>query len=1083
MENKIQRLLIVLCWLNMLAILCVANSTAHAQKIGKLFIERINIGGLHYTDDNGREWLPDQDYSPGSYGSVGYIYTAQSNDLVKFTANSKLYQTAGQSMAAYKIDVPIGHYKIYLHFTEFHFEENNKRVMDVKIEGKTVLRNLDIHSQAGHDAPLTYMFATKDLNCPVTDGIIDIEFIPKKDETIVSAIEVLQDAQKIECVPPHADFGMNETSVTTQIYNFDIKPLNWSIAPTSVPAWLSISPMQGSLGPGEGKLVSLTAKRPGVTGLQKATLRITGQGFKSELAVRICAEGPSRLKLVQSSLDFGTSERSLPLLIENSGGSPLAWSIEPPLNANCVTRIFPQQGTLEAGGLDYINISIDRKTLAAGLHRAALKLNSGGGAQAVDVRLNVPATSVRHIFVDDDATGAGTGGSWEDAFNNIAEAIESIAPTLRGKSAEIWVAEGTYYEHDILVKQGVQLYGGFRGDESYREERRNPLMYPSIIDGQRQSGCLECEHRTVVDGFTIRNGRVWKGGDGNGAGILAHDVDVKITNNVFYNNIVSWAGAAIFIEGYEFSKNVRGFSPLIEHNLIINNRATYCAAGIEIRGSQAVIRNNTIANNFGHGLEIQVYLGPLKNLILGDFDNNIVIGNRRNMRSNIWAAARKCTDYSFVEDKWHLGGNFPPYTHGKGNIFAEETGTRPNFIDPMNGDYHLMAGSPCIDVGNPQTERDADQTPADIGAFAFNQTRSELVAAPLSLDFGTWQIEKSILLKCYGAGTVNWAARTQADVDWISAVEPASGKLENGDQVQISIGISRAGLDDGRYSGTIALMTETQSLEVPVEMLVNTLKPEINISTKSIDLTTPMGDVPPEAEPIAIANVGPGQFAWRASVLPAKNQANWIRLLKNNGLDGEDLEFDLSTGGLRYGDHRQIIRIQSDDAVNNPVLIPVTLRLTPPKFLLRVEAESNPMLPKAGWTVSEIDGDQCIQAAKEEVAEPNALQQLDYEFTVPEGVDFIYIFAEFDANDAKYGNSYWIKINGYDLCNWNYLHVYGSGWQRSWIYNEHFDKNKQHQFTVVQGKNTLNLFPREAGGFINFFVITNDPKFDIYEYY
>ncbi len=40
----------------------------------------------------------------------------------------------------------------------------------------------------------------------------------------------------------------------------------------------------------------------------------------------------------------------------------------------------------------------------------------------------------------------------------------------------------------------------------------------------------------------------------------------------------------------------------------------------------------------------------------------------------------------------------------------------------MLGDYHLQAGSPCIDAGDPNSPLDPDSTVADIGAFCFNQT-------------------------------------------------------------------------------------------------------------------------------------------------------------------------------------------------------------------------------------------------------------------------------------------------------------------------------------------------------------------------
>ncbi|GEM_PF-3481032 len=63
---------------------------------------------------------------------------------------------------------------------------------------------------------------------------------------------------------------------------------------------------------------------------------------------------------------------------------------------------------------------------------------------------------------------------------------------------------------------------------------------------------------------------------------------------------------------------------------------------------------------------------------------------------------------------------------GTGNITDA-----PMFASVSSGDYHLTAGSPCIDAGDPSSPADPDGTIADMGALFFNQAGVSESAEPL----------------------------------------------------------------------------------------------------------------------------------------------------------------------------------------------------------------------------------------------------------------------------------------------------------------------------------------------------------------
>lgn len=99
--------------------------------------------------------------------------------------------------------------------------------------------------------------------------------------------------------------------------------------------------------------------------------------------------------------------------------------------------------------------------------------------------------------------GTGDGSSWNNAMDDIQKAINDLAEDANGMKGEVWVAEGTYEIKNriaeaqnaptsLLMKDGISVYGSFRGDETSRAQRlaestdlKEPWRWhnPSIIKG------------------------------------------------------------------------------------------------------------------------------------------------------------------------------------------------------------------------------------------------------------------------------------------------------------------------------------------------------------------------------------------------------------------------------------------------------------------------------------------------------------------------------------------------------------------------------------------------------------------------
>jgi hypothetical protein len=126
-----------------------------------------------------------------------------------------------------------------------------------------------------------------------------------------------------------------------------------------------------------------------------------------------------------------------------------------------------------------------------------------------------------------------------------------------------------------------------------------------------------------------------------------------------------------------------------------------------IDGYTPTFINNTIANNSIYGPYTSLGGGIFVDFGTCQGKNNIVYGN---------SAASGPNTYGNVSFTYSLS---VPQLSGTGNITGD-----PLFVNAAGWDFHLQAGSPCIDAGDPGSPLDPDSTRADIGAYYFDQSGS-----------------------------------------------------------------------------------------------------------------------------------------------------------------------------------------------------------------------------------------------------------------------------------------------------------------------------------------------------------------------
>jgi len=203
----------------------------------------------------------------------------------------------------------------------------------------------------------------------------------------------------------------------------------------------------------------------------------------------------------------------------------------------------------------------------------------------------------------------------------------------------------------------------------------------------------------VSNSVFLDNSCTGGGGEGGGGLALAWNGFYEVSKCLFAGNSAgagqSGGGLAISLVG--FYPNHDNSTAYVTNCTFVNNHADGIGGAIQVQGNGVVRNSICVGNTAGNMNEIGVQIGSFS------------------------------VTFSDIE------GGYP----GTGNFDSD-----PLFVDAVNGDFNLQAGSPCINTGDPTSPLDPDGSRADMGAFPYFNPP---VCGSVN---GTWYANSSVKVAC-----------------------------------------------------------------------------------------------------------------------------------------------------------------------------------------------------------------------------------------------------------------------------------------------------------------------------------------------